>query len=74
MKVDPSTLPADHPSRNSPLCNVDGEYQNKFRDNKDNVWTKTGKMKIGSISYNGLVAIMNNPWIQNNHWRVEVPE
>jgi hypothetical protein len=72
VRVDPSTLPADHPSRNAPLGKVGGEYQNKFSISKD--WKQVTTMKIGSVSYNGLVAIQNNPWIHNNHWRVEVPE
>lgn len=70
MKVDPQTLPADHPSRNAPLSKVDGEYKNKVK--KDAGWSKVTNMKIGSVSYNGLAAIRNNPWIEHNHWQIEI--
>lgn len=70
MKVDPSTLPADHPSRTAPLSKVGGEYRNKHKQSKD--WVQVTSMKIGGYSYNAVSAVLNNPWIQNNDWRVDI--
>jgi hypothetical protein len=70
MKVDPSTLPADHPSRNAPLSKVGGEYRYKSKDSPN--WRGVASMKIGDYSYNALASVRENPWLEFSEWRVEI--
>jgi hypothetical protein len=70
MKVDPSTLPADHPSRNAPLSKVGGEYRYKSKTAPS--WLQVTSMKIGDYSYNALASVKDNPWLMYNEWRVEI--